>query len=52
MSPGFFDGILLHQILPVHNMPSPDTLANAKINRFWDGLFQAFTGAMSYLGLL
>jgi uncharacterized membrane protein len=52
---GFLDGILLHQILQVHNMLSnrlpPDTLANAKINMFWDGMFHAFTGAMSYLGL-
>jgi uncharacterized membrane protein len=43
---GFFDGILFHQILEVHNMLSNwvprTTLVNEEINMFWDGLFHAF----------
>jgi uncharacterized membrane protein len=43
---GFFDGILFHQILQVHNMLSNwiprTTLVNEEINMFWDGLFHAF----------
>ena len=43
---GFFDGILFHQILELHNMLSNwvprTTLVNAEINMFWDGLFHAF----------
>src|SRR5690606_3198755 len=29
----------------------PDTLANAEINMFWDGLFHAFTWGMTALGI-
>ncbi len=43
---GFFDGIVFHQILEIHNMLSNwiprTTLVNAEINMFWDGLFHAF----------
>lgn len=43
---GFFDGILLHQILQVHNMMSAvrpnESIVNLEINMFWDGLFHAF----------
>ena len=43
---GFFDGIVFHQLLQMHNMLSnwvPRTsLANEEINMFWDGLFHAF----------
>ncbi|RKH32130.1 DUF2243 domain-containing protein [Corallococcus praedator] len=53
---GFVDGILLHQILQWHNMLSshlpPDTLVNAKVNMFWDGLFHAFTWLMTFAGLV
>ena len=49
---GFFDGIVFHQILQVHNMLSnrlpPTTLVNAEINMFWDGLFHAFC----YVGVI
>jgi uncharacterized membrane protein len=49
---GFFDGILFHQILELHNMLSNwvprTTLVNAEINMFWDGLFHAFC----YVGTL
>lgn len=52
---GFADGIFLHQILQVHNMLSgkrfPDTLVNAEINMFWDGLFHAFTWTATLIGL-
>lgn len=58
---GFVDGIVLHQILQVHGMLTaryprtgvdPQTaLVNAEINMFWDGLFHAFTWAVTALGL-
>jgi uncharacterized membrane protein len=39
---GFLDGIVLHQLLQVHNMLTgvrpADSLVNAEINMFWDGL--------------
>lgn len=52
---GFFDGILFHQILQIHNMLSnryfPDTVVNAEINMFWDGMFHAFTWTVTAIGL-
>jgi uncharacterized membrane protein len=52
---GFVDGIVLHQILQVHNMLSArrpkDSIVNMEINMFWDGLFHAFTWAMTALGV-
>jgi uncharacterized membrane protein len=52
---GFADGILLHQILQWHNMLSsvrpPTDLAAMKVNMVWDGLFHAFTWAMTVAGL-
>jgi uncharacterized membrane protein len=52
---GFFDGILLHQILQWHNMLSsvrpPTTLVDMKYNMIWDGLFHAFTWIMVALGV-
>ena len=52
---GFVDGILLHQILQVHNMLSArrakDSIVNMEINMFWDGLFHAFTWLVTALGL-
>jgi len=52
---GFVDGIVLHQILQVHNMLSaklpPNTLANVEINMVWDGIFHAFTWLMTAIGL-
>jgi uncharacterized membrane protein len=52
---GFIDGIVLHQILQVHNMLSarrpPTTVVNMEINMVWDGLFHAFTWLMTALGL-
>ncbi|MCB2380231.1 DUF2243 domain-containing protein [Hymenobacter sp. BT635] len=52
---GFVDGIVLHQILQWHNMLSnklpPDTLVNAKVNMYWDGVFHAAVWVMTALGL-
>jgi uncharacterized membrane protein len=52
---GFFDGILLHQILQWHNMLStvrpPDDLVAMKYNMLWDGLFHAFTWLTTVAGL-
>ena len=52
---GFFDGILLHQILQVHAMLSAkiplDSMENMKTNMLGDGLFHAFTFAATLIGL-
>lgn len=52
---GFFDGILFHQILQVHNMLSarvPKTsIPNLEVNMFWDGLFHAVTWTATVAGL-
>lgn len=52
---GFFDGILFHQLLQVHNMLTgwlPNTsVENVEINMFWDGLFHAATYLTTLLGL-
>ena len=52
---GFFDGILFHQLLQIHNMLSakfPKTsIANMEINMFWDGLFHSLTYTMTVIGL-
>jgi len=52
---GFFDGIVFHQILQIHNMLSgwiPVTdLVTAKLNMVWDGLFHAAVWAISLFGV-
>jgi len=52
---GFFDGIVLHQILQWHHMLSahtpPDTLANLQLNTIADGLFHASTWIFTVLGV-
>jgi uncharacterized membrane protein len=52
---GFFDGILLHQLLQWHNMLSvvvpPIDLVSMKYNMLWDGMFHAFTWAVTVLGV-
>ena len=52
---GFVDGIVLHQLLQVHNMLSArypkDSVVNMEINMFWDGLFHAFTWLTTAVGL-
>jgi uncharacterized membrane protein len=53
---GFFDGILLHQILQWHNMLSsvlpPTTLEAMHTNMLWDGLFHAATWIATLAGVL
>lgn len=52
---GFVDGIVLHQILQVHNMLSAqmpvDDLISAKANMVWDGFFHAGVWMLSAIGL-
>jgi len=52
---GFFDGIVLHQILQWHHLVSethpPTTLDNLKLNTLADGLFHAATWVFTVLGL-
>jgi uncharacterized membrane protein len=53
---GFFDGIVLHQVLQWHHMLTdagyPATsVENLKINAFWDGLFHATTYVFVVMGL-
>jgi uncharacterized membrane protein len=52
---GFFDGIVLHQILQWHHMVStptpPDTLANLQLNTLGDGMFHAATWIVTVAGV-
>jgi uncharacterized membrane protein len=52
---GFVDGILLHMILRWHHMLSnvvpPDTIEGIHTNMTWDGLFHAFTWAVTLAGV-
>lgn len=52
---GFVDGIVLHQILQVHQMISnevpPVTLINKGVNMFWDGMFHVSTLLLTMLGI-
>ncbi len=52
---GFFDGIVIHQILQWHHMVSseytPNTVQNLKINTLADGLFHATTYVFTLIGL-
>jgi uncharacterized membrane protein len=54
---GFFDGIVLHQILQWHHMLSsagypPDSVRNLEINTLADGLFHASTYVFVLWGLV
>jgi uncharacterized membrane protein len=55
---GFFDGVVLHQILQWHHMLSSqgaypmDTVAGLRVNTFWDGIFHATTYVATVTGLL
>ena len=55
---GFFDGIVLHQLLQWHHMLSStarypvDTVAGLEVNTFWDGLFHAVTYIATVVGVL
>jgi uncharacterized membrane protein len=52
---GFFDGIILHQVLQWHHMLSSwypvNTLENLELNTFWDGLFHSATYLFVLAGL-
>ena len=53
---GFFDGIVLHQVLQWHHMLTsagypPDSVANLEVNTLWDGLFHAATYLFTLAGL-
>src|SRR3954471_6063354 len=54
---GFFDGIVLHQILQWHHMLTSaghpaDSVENLKFNTLWDGIFHAGTYVFVVLGLI
>jgi uncharacterized membrane protein len=54
---GFFDGIVLHQILQWHHMLTSAgypaaSLANLELNTFWDGLFHGLTWVFVVVGLV
>jgi uncharacterized membrane protein len=52
---GFFDGIVLHQILQWHHMLSSwypsNTIENLKLNTRWDGIFHSLTYVFVLAGL-
>jgi uncharacterized membrane protein len=53
---GFFDGIVLHQVLQWHHMLTsagvpPDSAHNLEVNVLWDGLFHAGTYVFTAIGL-
>lgn len=52
---GFFDGIVLHQILQWHHLlsahVSPDSVANLQLNMLADGLFHAATWVFTVAGV-
>jgi len=54
---GFFDGIVLHQLLQWHHMATSagypaDSLENLELNTFLDGMFHALTYIFVLLGLI
>jgi uncharacterized membrane protein len=54
---GFFDGIVLHQLLQWHHMLTsagypPNDVRNLEINTLWDGIFHASTYIFILLGLI
>lgn len=52
---GFFDGIVLHQVLQWHHMVSswypPTTVENLRLNTLWDGIFHSTTYVFVVLAL-
>ena len=53
---GFFDGIVLHQVLQWHHMLTSagypaESIENLRVNVMWDGLFHASTYIFTVLGL-
>src|ERR1044071_2932984 len=54
---GFFDGIILHQVLQWHHMLTSNgypvnSIYNLKINTLWDGLFHMVTYVFVVIGLI
>jgi uncharacterized membrane protein len=55
---GFFDGIVLHQMLQWHHMLSnvgaypTDTVPGLRVNTLWDGIFHAVTYVATVTGLM
>jgi uncharacterized membrane protein len=54
---GFFDGIMLHQVLQWHHLVTsagypPESVENLKFNTLLDGLFHASTYVFVVLGLI
>ena len=54
---GFFDGIILHQVLQWHHMLTSggypaDSVRNLQINTLWDGIFHLSTYVFVVLGLI
>jgi uncharacterized membrane protein len=54
---GFFDGIVLHQLLQWHHMLTSagypaDSVENLRINTLWDGIFHASTYVFVVLALI
>jgi len=54
---GFFDGIILHQVLQWHHMLTSagypiTSVPNLKVNTLWDGFFHLITYVFVLLGLL
>jgi uncharacterized membrane protein len=54
---GFFDGIVLHQILQWHHMLTSagypaNSVHNLEVDTFWDGLFHAGTYIFVLIGLI
>jgi len=54
---GFFDGIVLHQLLQWHHMLTnagypQDSVESLKVNTFWDGLFHTLTYVFVVIGLI
>ena len=54
---GFFDGIVLHQLLQWHHMLTsagypPNSVDNIRLNIVWDGIFHAMTYIFVVLGLV
>jgi uncharacterized membrane protein len=54
---GFFDGIILHQVLQWHHMLTSDgypanSIHNLEVNTLWDGLFHMTTYVFVLAGLI
>lgn len=53
---GFFDGIVLHQLLQWHHLVStrfpPTTVENLQLNTLWDGIFHALMYIITLIGFV